>query len=447
MLGKNKHIELFSQGLIYRYGFKRWERLKKLPATRYGSLKRIVVVGTEEYIDELIQPLVYPMVLSLTEIDQLAALAVLWNDIVKLQLELSSDGWLADKSLVDLGADGIINELAGGCLPDAGYNEPLMPFIRLDLIRTASGFKIVDINSTRPAGVGDNLILDNAYKQIGQFNHFCPGMIFCLTVQTAFNSWCRRQGIVAPARIAMILDSAAGDWYNFDNLKTALAESSWVEQIKLFTNWPGNEIGSFNCIIRGRIKEGHKYYHNLLSLPTDKFCVISPLGRRFIGNKKWFWIFQNQLLGDLFAERLGKKLYKILIDSSLEAGILRPGGWVQLSDRKIYFAKLDKNDWMIKPPAGSSGQGIVIGSKVEQKQWDCICTNPEFIGSVWQSYQPIKEAVVLLDESGRPIEQELYTKYGVFLFNGQVAGVEVMARSSPIVHGARNTYLSSGVWL
>ena len=50
-----------------------------------------------------------------------------------------------------------------------------------------------------------------------------------------------------------------------------------------------------------------------------------------------------------------------------------------------------------------------------------------------------------LNDKGECVEVTLYTKYGAFCFAGLYIGMEVMARESPLVHGARNTYLSVGV--
>ncbi len=108
------------------------------------------------------------------------------------------------------------------------------------------------------------------------------------------------------------------------------------------------------------------------------------------------------------------------------------------------LAQQPKNQLMVKAPAGSSGHGITIGREISQNKWEEILlelheSNRPY---VLQEFQRFKEPVEVLGEQGEPVEQQLYTKYGVFIIGGNLAGVEVMARPSSLVHGARDTYLT-----
>ena len=99
---------------------------------------------------------------------------------------------------------------------------------------------------------------------------------------------------------------------------------------------------------------------------------------------------------------------------------------------------------MVKAPAGSSGHGITIGRDTSQSKWEEILLEMHESSRpyVLQEFQRFKEPVEVLSERGEPVEQHLYTKYGVFIIGGTLAGVEVMARPSSLVHGARDTYLT-----
>ncbi|MBU1039017.1 hypothetical protein KKC17_02165 [Patescibacteria group bacterium] len=445
MLNKNKFIELFNSGLTYRYPFVDWQLLSHRSGAKYPSLFKEVHVKGRKYVDELIQPLLCPIKLKMKEVEQLEGLAKLWPKIITRQLDLAQAGWLTDNSLEIYGLDGILSGEEEDCLLDAGYNQPLSPFIRLDLIRTTQGFKVVDINSTRPAGVGDNIILSEAYGRSGDHHQFCLKEEFVSTFKAAYLSWSNQNNYQRSAKIAILLDSVAGDWHNFVNLKKVLLDQSWVEGVDIFTGW-FDFIGlGYNCLLRGRIKQGHSWYNDLLQLPRHKICLISPLGRRFIGNKKWFFAWQHFLLGSLFKEDLGFD-YQLLVDSCCEVGLLRSGGLIMFTQETKHFSQLIRQEWILKSPAGSSGRGIIIGEFVSQKNWNSIFSQPEMIGSVVQKYEPVKEKVVLADKAGKPSEAELFTKYGAFLFNGRLAGLEVMARGTPLVHGARNTYLSTVIF-
>lgn len=69
-------------------------------------------------------------------------------------------------------------------LINPGYDE-ILPFVRLDCLRVKNRFMIVDINFTRPAGVGDEILLSQAYKSFGfERQAISLGRMFCKCSQS-----------------------------------------------------------------------------------------------------------------------------------------------------------------------------------------------------------------------------------------------------------------------
>ncbi|MBI3495163.1 hypothetical protein HY065_00890, partial [Candidatus Berkelbacteria bacterium] len=121
-----------------------------------------------------------------------------------------------------------------------------------------------------------------------------------------------------------------------------------------------------------------------------------------------------------------------------------------LEDQQVFFydcapiplAELSHKEFLAKPINGSSGRGIVFGCQHSKSEW-LRRVNAMQGKVIIQQYLPAQETLVVAGKDGDPIHRELYTKYGVFILGGELAGVEVMARQSPLVHGARNTYIGT----
>ncbi len=242
----------------------------------------------------------------------------------------------------------------------------------------------------------------------------------------------------------MLVESRAGGWYNMYNLALCLQREPWVEKVDIIDNIPSPDDKTYNCLIRDRIKVGHPLFEKLLCLPINEVCILSPLGRRYLGNKYWFVLFRDEIIGDLFRQELGDSDYKFILSYIPESGVLQANGLVAFTEKTCHVKSIDWREWMLKPPSGSSGKGIVIGRR-NAKEWSRACLLPGNVGAIIQEFYNVRESVPVLNDKGECVEVTLYTKYGAFCFAGLYIGMEVMARESPLVHGARNTYLSVGV--
>lgn len=443
MLTKEKMTELFKRGLTYRHDLERWESLQNQTATPWPSPHREININGHPFIEELIQTLLLPRRLTANEVIQLTCLAPAWERLIQaqfmaIQMGLLEQGDLVFRRLAEMIVPEKLRPLA---LRDPGYTEPIAPFPRLDMVRTPAGFQIVDINSTRPAGLGDYYLLDQAYAESTSGQRFATAKVFSGVVQRCYNSWSQRQNTNEAARIGMLIEDEAADWTNFANLAEILKQNDWVEKAEMVSRIPEPNDYRFNCLLRGRIKFGHPLFNQLLNLPVSRFCVISPLERRWLGNKLWMVAFRQKEFKSWFEKQLGEHYQEI--DRAIpETGVLK-NGFVEFPNRTLEAQAMNRNNWVVKPPSGSSGKGILIGRSATKWKWDEMCSSPLANGSIVQRFFRQKEEVPVLNQQGEPTTVNYYTKYGVYLFGGQVAGCEVMARPTPLVHGARDTYFST----
>lgn len=432
MLSPRDFEALFHDGLRYRYSEERWQTLAHLGGHPFRSLTE----RKNGYIEELIQPTVLPIELESGEIADLEKLGVAWSQLQRVQMQLSRS--LDAFPWVRPFMQRIMTPTEWGNSAQETGCDVISPFTRLDCVRTPDGFKVVDINSTRPAGVGDIVVEAEAFAREG-WNVFPIGKTFSEVMRACFDEWSCRIGRQAPARIAVLAEEGDGDWWNCKILADILARETWVECAEVRDTVPNPSHG-FTMILRNRIKEGHSLFPALAAISADTACVVSPLHRRWIGNKEWMAAFHMDPMAADLASLLGKETFEFVKQHFLPTGKI-VDGMLQLNNTSVPVHSLVKRDWMVKPPRGSSGQGITIGRSATVGAWRAACAE----GALVQEFRRVKETMWVLDALGAAAQDTFYTKYGVFIFNGATAGIEVMARKQALVHGARDTYLTVAV--
>lgn len=435
---------LFAAGFAYRYTAERYQQLLALGGKLFVSPTHLTPGGNgTEYVEEFIQPTVLPRVLSEQEAGQLATIAEIWPLFVKAQI--ASVGQKPDK-MKEVATEQ--EQLFAFLKP--GYDMPL-PFIRLDMVRADDGFKVVDINTTRPAGVGDNILLNDTLDQAFPYPSQDAGASFPIrerfveTVESCRQQWLeshpKRRG--EPRRLTVVVPSEGEDWHNSRILAQCL--QGCVRTLpELLSD------AESNVLLRGRVKESVTGFGLVTERYPDKACVISPPYKRWLGNKEWFMApFSVPLNPDrkanCFQEILGPR-YPLLRRIFPKTGRVHQG--------KIWFWKDNgelANFWpeelpaderyMLKPLAGSSAKGIKLSWWGKRHKWDEIVRATE--SGIVQQYFQSKERMVILDAGGQPVEQELYAKFGLFILGNRLAGCEVMYSPRPIVHGGRDTYLTT----
>ncbi|MBI2050822.1 MAG: hypothetical protein HYT31_03365 [Parcubacteria group bacterium] len=438
--------ELFDAGHVYRHSMERWNALKDQSATLFPSPRR-KRWAEGECVEELIQPTLEPFVLEAQEVAQLRNLALAWDQFTRVQLELVQEGLSGGDARCAVLADAVVPARERAvALNDPGYMSPVSPFIRLDMIRTQEGFRVIDINTTCPLGLGDYLLLDRQYRlRNSLFNGFDAGGVFAETVLQCFRGWQARYGSAeSAARVGILIDAYAGEWHNFHVLEKELNRRGVAA--RMIGDVPDDSSG-INCVLRSQVKFGHPQFQRLVEGAPHRYAVMSPPGRRFLGSKFWFVALRMPGFREVFKDRLGQDAYRVLDEAIPKTGILERGGTVSFPDGAVSIQDLNRKGWLLKPPSGACARGIMIGRSCSQRKWDEFCCSPQSAGTVVQEYFNIKETALVLGPDGSPQKLEGHTKYGAFLYGGEVAGCEVMLRpGSSLVHGARDTYLSACVW-
>jgi len=428
----NLFTDLLHAGLNYRYSAENWARVAQYPGHPYPSPSyEFQVNGQPAGIAELIQPPLKPVVITLRETQELEQLAKIYTRLIEQifkALKLIKQNQLAFPTELE----GVISFPEWRDFDyETGYRR-VMPIIRLDCLKTERGFQVVDINTTRPAGVGDNIVLNHFFTQ--QSNRFQIEDLFIAMVSRCFRQWFATQSRWAAREILFLLADQYNDFANFE----ILAESINKRYGAIANVSDNADVATFrhDCIIRGRIKEGMPHHLKLEELRIFGQCIISPMHRRFLGSKIWPYLLAKNRLG--IADMVPNELTRL---TAGQVGLVT-GEMVDFGNNSLNLSSLDHEHWLAKPINGSSGHGIVFGFQCSKNKWlRRVAQIPGRV--VIEQYSPCSETLVVAGPNGEPTERELYTKYGVFILNGKLSGVEVMARPSPLVHGARDTYIGT----
>ncbi|MBI1961214.1 MAG: hypothetical protein HYS45_00760 [Parcubacteria group bacterium] len=447
MLTQADMQELFEAGHVYRHSIGRWNTLKDQAATLFPSPQREVRVGEAAFIEELIQPTLEPFVLAAQEVAQLRNLALAWDQFTRAQLALVHEGLSGSDSRFTALAETVVPARERAvALNDPGYTALVSPFIRLDMIRTQDGFRVIDINTTCPLGLGDYLLLDKQYQlRNPRLRGFDAGGVFRETVLKCFRGWQARYGSPeTEPNLGILISADAGEWHNFQVLGEDLARRGI--SVRFITDVP-EASSDINCVLRGQVKFGHPQFERLVTGAPSRYAVMSPPGRRFLGSKFWFVALRMPGFREIFEDRLGQAAYCMLNEVIPKTGILTGDGTIAFPEATVAIQDLNRKGWLLKPSSGACARGVMIGRSSSKKKWDEFCSSSESAGTVVQEYFNIKETALVLGPDGSPQNLEGHTKYGAFLYGGEVAGCEVMLRPhSSLVHGARDTYLSVCVW-
>lgn len=424
---------LLEQGLVYRYTQKRFAELSG-GGQPFPSPIQEVETLQGKIIEELIQPIFSPIVLKPEEKVQVEKIAQAWPVFVEAQqklFEMARKGELNSFVKELIFATATPTEKEKGLL-FPGYSG--MPFIRLDAIRTSQGFKVIDINTTRPAGVGDCIVVSQVFSDYFRKRPYPLSEVFTAAVKQCLFQWSESFS-KRVNKLFFVQPSYDGDWHNFRVLKEALQESLDLETEIIVAseldkvNWDG--------LLRGRIKENHPTFSLLAQNYPERF-IISPLWKRYLGSKLWMYLLNLRDLEDFWKESL-KEHFQVLKESFIPTFLVRYGWISNYEGKNFSFYDLDRREWILKAPSGSSARGMVFGKMTGKKRWEETIKSSK---GVVQKFEKVKEKLTVVSKMGELCEEEFYTKYGIFILGGRLAGLEVMARRNPVVHGARNTYFS-----
>jgi len=434
--------ELMGNHLTYRYTEARWKELGGKGQPFPSPTREVTASNGEKMIEELIQPVFKPIIIRQSEYQQLTSLAQTWQKFLEAQFAFYK---LAKESKLPPHLNQLVRRMCTElewyyASVDPGY-PCISPFIRLDAVRTENGFKVIDINSTRPAGVGDQVVLSRAFSQ--RFGHeatsFPIGLTFCETVKNQANEWMAKYKINGNPSCCILIREQDGDWGNFFVLAQELNQYGIPCEL-IYPGTLDSAGNSFPILVRSRIKEGDPLFESIREGYPEKKCIMSPLYRRFLGNKLWMYIIREKQAKDFFSDYL-KGDYAIIEKCFPQMGLVK-GRTISLPDETLSLLDLDRKEWTIKQPASSSGRQMIIGYAMGKAKWDEYLRSHDLSGYIVQRFHRSQELLPVINAAGEIAEEKLFTKYGIYIFDGKLAGIEVMARRYPVVHGARDTYFS-----
>jgi hypothetical protein len=427
--------------LVYRFAPERFQALlgRGYP---YPSPTREVQTPSGPMIEEVIQPVLEPVVLNHGQRSQLEQIASAWPKFLKAQLEifrLAKSGQFEPEIIALIQNMCTAEEWEKGLI-DPGY-EIIHPFIRLDAVPTEDGFKIMDINSSRPAGAGDMINFQRGAAMLNQPDFSFPNLAghFSKIVFNCLDQWSAEQNLPGESTpLKVVVRQTDGDWHNFQTLYCQLVAAGLNVQLVE----PGQLNGEQGAILRSRIKEGDPAFTILKTGYPQNRCVISPLFRRFLGNKVWMYAFRRPELKPIFLEHLGDD-YEVLNRAFPPIGLVE-NSQVGFPDNsgKLKLSELQKEQWVIKDPASSSARRMYLGLSMGKKRW-AEAMQQISRGSIVQRVYKVTETRPVAGSDGEVKPLKLFPKYGIYIFGKKLAGVEYHARTSPVVHGARDAYFNA----
>ena len=416
--------QLLQNNLVYRYHPERFKALtgKGYP---YPSPTRIIETSAGQMVEEVIQPVLEPVKFTPEQLSQLKAVARAWPKLLAAQLEIFR---LAKTGQLNPPDTELIKSLCTEEEWDKGLTDPgyqtIHPFIRLDAVLVGDCFKVMDINSTRPAGAGD---LMNFQAACGDDFGLCPdiGSSFASIIKQCVDEWCSDKNLPGESTpFKVVTRPTDGDWHNFQTLYKCLLGSGFNAEM----------IGpdQLNCepsaVLRSRIKEGDPAFNILKENYPQNRCVLSPLFRRFLGNKVWMYLYRLEQFSPIFREYLQDD-YQVLDDVFVPIGLVE-SGFVNFPNGQgnIALSELERRMYL----------GLTMGKKKWQDAMETISSG----SIVQQVYKVVEERLVADAEVGTKTIK-LFSKYGIYIFGSKLAGAEFHARKSPVVHGARDAYFNS----
>lgn len=431
--------DLLERGYSYRYDPERFAELAS-GGHPYPSPTRTVNTPSGQMIEEMIQPALEPIILDMVRVQQLKEIARAWPVFLQGQYEifkLAQRGRLDAQSIAAVRATCTEREWECG-LVNPGYRT-LHPFVRLDAVLADGEFKVIDINSTRPAGVGDIVCYQQSLNGTGGqgIRQFPLGASFTQIVRACVDEWAEAKHLPGESiPIDVVVRQTDGDWSNFQHLGCLLKRAGmsvrFIEPTDLSLSQP-------SAILRSRIKEGDPSYAVLEQGYPNQRCVISPLYRRFLGNKRWMYLYRVEPFKQHFQKALGQD-YDVLDRAFAEIGLVS-NGFVRLPDEDRSLVFLDQNDWVLKDPASSSGRRMFLGYLMGKRKWQQSLSTVRD-GWIAQRFHYAREELSVVGAAGEAVSEKFYMKYGIFIFGNELGGLECMARPVPVVHGARNTYMT-----
>ena len=97
------------------------------------------------------------------------------------------------------------------------------------------------------------------------------------------------------------------------------------------------------------------------------------------------------------------------------------------------FEARRRDEWVLKPPEGSGGRGVVIGAQKNRREWDEAVENGQQSRWIAQVLQPIPSIRLPLLDGDKLQMRSMFCNWNPFVFGGKCAGDILRASGEAVV--------------
>lgn len=452
------YADLLKRNIVYRY---RPDQLADLKVRGLGlpftPPSRIVETRSGQMVEEVIPSSLDPAVIPSSQWQAAQRLAQAWDAFFHVALPLFQADVAGNNGPGRFSLIGLPLERAN-CNVDPGYPS-ILPFVRFDLAERVDGtYAVLDVNSSRPIGAGLTqqlltMFMNHSLTDARPTDFISP---LVRTIRSCYESWCERHGRKAEERplLAIAIPDSVGAVPDFKILARQLMKSGAFERVVLIDpdDFAESSDGStLTGVVDGKARVISLVLRTvkvdldptiapaLAAAYPQAACIVGPFWRRWLGSKLWMALVQREPLRSEIAAALAEHAEPFF--ASLPLCGLYEAGTVTFPDGRRRIESLERGDWVVKVAAGSSARGVLIGRCLDQTAWfNQLLAMADSRLLVQEFIEPRKMAFTVPDAHGEATRGLFLTKPGLYSFNGEAAGLELMAcRNSLKIHGGRGT--------
>ncbi len=302
------HDALLERGIVYRY---RPEQLAELEARHLGlgsqPPRRSVITRYGPMVEEVIPPTWEPAYVSPSDWSKAERLCQAWDAFFRLAYRWYVDGrnGANGNGCFSLIGTGLERER---CTLYPGYPS-LMPFVRFDCVERPDGsLVVIDVNSSRPIGAAHTEALGWLFRDLGLAEAEPPPFSRAIAdhLIECYSAWCQSHGrSVEPPNLAIVIPEHLGSVPDFEVLRQFLIQDQRFASVELV------DPNDLRCSSAPKRLERHTpggwqpvdlvlrtikpdldplIAPALVDAYPDAACITSPLYRRWLGSKFWFYL-------------------------------------------------------------------------------------------------------------------------------------------------------------
>lgn len=311
-----------------------------------------------------------------------------------------------------------------------GHREDMLGKIgRCDLFQDASGFKLLEVNSSSAVGALDSRLLMDAYLRDQRFAEHVKeaGLSFIDPAQSLGSALLATFPEVQAGPMVLLdhPDSYAVSHQVHDFL-AALLSSHGVETFSGSLGDVEVRGGQATCqgrpfalayrVFQGReltasVAELEHWSHLLRELDAVDVPMVLPLSSTSISDKRSLALLQS----DLVQPSLGADEREVVARMLPRSVIVSRGETFGCDEKGLDWLRVAQQETILKPCVSSSGKGIVYGRDLDRAEWETLIATPPAGGYVAQELvHPLAEAFPNKDgsESMWQVQSEAFHVWG-----------------------------------